>query len=79
MNQLPADLHEQIALPTIQHVAATPLVTREKFAQLVGIEPGVVLGWCNKGYIPTVPMGRHSLVNVALLSQFCLAQEGGAS
>lgn len=78
MNQLPENQQQPMPdFSVLRHTAITPLVSREKFAELVGIEPGVVLGWCNKGYLPTVPMGRHSLVNLAKLSQQCL-EHGGA-
>ena len=54
---------------------ATPLVTRERFADLLGLPPGVIVGWINKGMLPTVTIGKYSLVNVELLRKSCLDRE----
>ena len=54
-----------------------PVVTRERFAALVGVDLGVVTGWCNKGYLPCVSLGKYSLVNVALLQKRALEKEFG--
>lgn len=59
------------ALPTY----ASPLVTRERFAELVGLPVGVVVGFANRGYIPTVSIGKYSLVNLELLRKRCLDRE----
>lgn len=54
---------------------ASPLVTRERFAEMVGLPLGVVIGWCNKGLVPCVSVGKYSLINVALLQTKCLERE----
>lgn len=57
---------------------APPLVTRERFAELVfGSKDavGVVVGMINKGYLPTVSIGKYSFVNLALLQRECLEKE----
>lgn len=54
---------------------ATPLLTRERFAALVGVSQDTVNKWIDRGYIPVVSVGRWSLVNVALLSARCLERE----
>jgi hypothetical protein len=64
----------QIVTPSLPNYAS-PLVTRERFAELVGLPVGVVTGWCNKGLVPCVSVGKYSLINVALLQNRCLAQE----
>jgi hypothetical protein len=51
---------------------STTLMSREKFADMIGIPIGVVTGWCDRGYLPVVPIGKYSLINVALLHQQCL-------
>jgi len=56
-------------------VYASPLVTRERFAELIGLPVGVVVGWCNKGLVPCVAVGKYSLINMALLQSQCLARE----
>ena len=52
-----------------------PVLTRERFAASVGLPIGVVVGFINKGYLPTLRLGKHSLVNVELLRKRCLAKE----
>jgi hypothetical protein len=43
------------------------VVSRERFAETVGLPLGVIVGFCNKGYLPTVSIGKYSLINVELL------------
>lgn len=65
-------------MPTVMSLsssAAPPLVTRERFAEMCGLPVGVITGWCNKGLVPCVSIGKYSLINVALLQNRCLAQE----
>jgi hypothetical protein len=52
-----------------------PLVTRERFAEMVGLPVGVIVGWCNKGLIPTMTIGKYSLISVELLRKRCLERE----
>jgi hypothetical protein len=54
---------------------SVPVLSRDRFADLVGLPPGVVVGFINKGYIPTVSIGKYSLVNVELLRKNCLERE----
>jgi hypothetical protein len=35
------------------------LMSREKFADMIGIPVGVVIGWCDRGYLPVVPIGKY--------------------
>lgn len=53
----------------------SPVVTRERFADAIGLPPGVVVGWCNKGLIPCISVGKYSLVNLQLLRKRCLDRE----
>ncbi|RJX30304.1 MAG: hypothetical protein C4516_10700 [Oxalobacter sp.] len=53
----------------------SPLLTRERFAEAIGLPLGVIVGWCNKGLIPTFGVGKYSLVNVALLQKQALNKE----
>ena len=48
------------------------VVTIEKFAESVGVRTEVVRGWVAKGYVPTVPVGKYSLVNLLVLNQMLL-------
>lgn len=45
------------------------LMTLEKFAEAVGLPPGVVLGHLNRGMLPTVTLGRRRLINVIALQR----------
>lgn len=51
-----------------------PVMEKGKFADLIGVDVGVVNGWIEKGYLPSLKLGKHRLVNVALLAEKCLAQ-----
>lgn len=53
----------------------TPLVSRERFAEMIGFPVGVIEGWINKGYLPTVPVGKYSLINLELVRKNCLENE----
>lgn len=54
---------------------ASVVVTREKFAEMVGVPVGVVIGWANKGLLPLVRVGRYSLINLELLRKRCLDRD----
>lgn len=41
-----------------------PEMTIEKYADRVGVCRRVVEGWIEKGYLPTVKIGKRRLVNV---------------
>lgn len=53
-------------------VSPVYLVTRERFAEQVGVTVEVVNGWIARGYIPTVPVGRWRLVNLLILNKMLL-------
>jgi excisionase family DNA binding protein len=46
-----------------------PVLTKERFADLVGVSVDVVRGWVARGLVPTVRLGRRRLINVAALQQ----------
>ena len=58
---------------SVQVVPSTPLVHPERFADLLGIERGIVQGWISKGYVPTIKIGKYNLINLALIHQQCLS------
>lgn len=62
-----------VTLPLHNYV--TPLVTRERFAEMCGLPVGVIIGWCNKGLVPCMSIGKYSLINIALLQDRCLDKE----
>ncbi len=52
-----------------------PLMGREAFARAIGIPVGVLIGWCDRGYIPTITIGKYSLINVELIRKQCTNKE----
>ncbi|MDD5441960.1 MAG: hypothetical protein PHH99_00880 [Pseudomonas fluorescens] len=58
----------QVAMPA-QFSAPVGLMTLKKFAEAVGLPPGVVLGHLNRGMLPTVTLGRRRLINVVALQR----------
>lgn len=56
--------------------ALVPVMSRQRFAELAGVEDGVVRGWIERGQIPTVKVGRHRLINIALLHDECMCAGG---
>lgn len=73
--QPPSPLMGVTSVAASSHNYAPPLVTRERFAELVGLPIGVVVGFVNKGYLPVVSVGKYSLVNLELLRKRCLEKE----
>lgn len=49
----------------------TPVLSRVKFSEMIGVPEGVVTGWCNKGLIETFKIGKHSLINMEALRRQC--------
>lgn len=63
------------SVPNISQLTGVPVMSRELFAQHVGVSIHVVNGWVERGYLPTFEMGRYRLINVALLSKMTLEKE----
>jgi hypothetical protein len=55
--------------PDVPGPAYVPVMTQTKFAELVGVDVGVVEGWVNRGHVPTAKIGKRRLVNVHQLSR----------
>ena len=60
-----------------------PLLTREKFAEQVGLTAKTVYAMCDRGYLPVVRLGRRVFINLVTLRQMCedaqpLAHEAGS-
>jgi len=55
--------------------SSVPLMSRESFARAIGIPVGVLTGWCDRGYIPTISIGKYSLINVELIRRQCANKE----
>lgn len=63
-----------LVTPSLGNYAA-PIVSRERFADMCGLPIGVIVGWCNKGLVPTFSLGKYSLINLELLRKRCLEKE----
>lgn len=44
--------------------AVPPLMTRERFAEWVGIPHGVLQAQCDRGYWPQITVGKRVFINV---------------
>ena len=47
------------------------LLTREKFAEQVGLTAKTVYAMCDRGYLPVVRLGRRVFINLVALRQVC--------
>lgn len=48
---------------------SSPLVHPKKFSADLGLSFGVVGGWIDAGYLPTVKVGKYQLINLVLLTE----------
>jgi hypothetical protein len=62
--------------PNLSYLTAVsvPVLSQQRFAELTGFAPGVVEGWINRGYIPSMLIGKHRVVNMVVLTQECIDQ-----
>lgn len=51
-----------------------PLMTRRAFAAAVGIELGVLVAQCERGYWPEIKKGKRVFINVEAVRQEALAR-----
>lgn len=60
---------DRIRLETLR--GAPPIMPWRVFADWIGMgdEHGVVQAWCQRGYLPTYRIGKHVMVNIALLTK----------
>ena len=63
------------SVPNISQLTGVPVMSRELFAQHVGVSLDVVNGWVNRGYLPTFEMGRYRLINISLLTKMASEKE----
>ena len=59
-------------------LVAPPVMLWREFADWIRMNEGhdVVEAWIKRGYLPTVKIGRHRMVNVAQLVQTLLNEQG---
>ena len=52
-----------------------PVVTKKLFSQLTGLTEETIRGMIDRGHLPTVKIGKHRMVNVALITKEALEAE----
>jgi hypothetical protein len=50
----------------------SPLVTKRLFSQMSGLSEETIRGQVERGYLPTVKIGKHRLVNLAIITRDAL-------
>ena len=58
---------ERSGTPALVLFPSIPVMTKERFAELVGVEVGVIRGMLDRGHVPGI--------NVAALAARCLADD----
>lgn len=58
---------QQASLAAVQ----LPLLTRERWADLVGLSHATVYSMCDRGYLPTIHFGRRVFINLEVLRSMC--------
>lgn len=54
---------------------STPLVTKARFSEMSGLTEETLRGMIERGHLPTLKVGKHRMINVALLTKECLEQD----
>ncbi len=60
---------------TNRPIAAGPLVTKRKFSEMSGLTEETIRGMIERGHLPTMKIGKHRMVNVALITKEALESE----
>ncbi|WP_022963817.1 hypothetical protein [Halopseudomonas pelagia] len=62
-------------------IGCPPLMPWQKFAEWIGMgdEPIVVRTWIDRGYLPSLKVGKRVMVNVALCSGQMIPESFGTS
>ncbi|MEY8197990.1 MAG: hypothetical protein RPS47_01985 [Colwellia sp.] len=68
-------MQEPAERPNISQGAVGPIITKERFSAVSGLRVDQVRGMMANGYLPTLKIGKHRMVNMALLTQECLQEE----
>lgn len=69
-----SDNLEQLQLAAASVALQLPLLTRERFADLVGLTSSTVYSMADRGYLPTVHFGRRVFINLEALRSQCAAK-----
>ncbi|BBM04193.1 DNA-binding protein [Microbulbifer sp. GL-2] len=52
-----------------------PVSTQEQYAIDTGLTLKTVRGQVQRGYLPTIKIGRYNLINMVKLSQLCMGED----
>jgi len=55
--------------------ASAPVVTKARFSEMSGLTEETLRGMIERGHLPTLKVGKHRMINVALLTKECLDQD----
>lgn len=58
---------------SMMQISQVPFMSQGLFAELTGFSTGIVEGWVNRGYIPTLLIGKHRVINLVELTQSCMS------
>lgn len=58
---------ERMALSSVHDAALPPVMTREAFANATGLPLGVLIKQSERGYWPTVKIGKRIFINVEVV------------
>ena len=64
-------LVHQPQFENLQAASTVPILSREAFAQQVGLTAPTVYSMCDRGYLPIVHFGRRVFVNLEVLRRQC--------
>lgn len=59
----------------ITNALAGPVVTKRMFSEMSGLTEETIRGMIERGHLPTVKIGKHRMVNVALLTKESLESD----
>lgn len=51
-------------IPSLSQTTYSPLMTRQAFAQVIGLPVGVLVAQAERGYWPQVTIGKRVFINV---------------
>lgn len=60
------------AMDDFPQVPAVPILSRQRFAEVVGLTHATVASMCDRGYLPTVHFGRRVFINLEALRCICV-------
>lgn len=55
--------------------SSAPLMTKARFSEISGLTEETLRGMIERGHLPTLKVGKHRMINVALLTKECLDQD----